>query len=129
MPGRIDLITTEVKKLVELELYDSAETFLSLALGSREADERGGPDAWNNVCLLNELLGDVAVAKKEQRRALVLYEEAFSLTLSSNRSNKISDNVNENLNEYQCNLIYKRCKCLFELDETENSLRDLGGNK
>jgi tetratricopeptide (TPR) repeat protein len=107
-------LVNEIKRLHGLKFFDSAEGLVSTLLASTS-----GPD---HISAL-ELWGDVVFDKKEYRRALQIYVQAFvNKKMVSSGSTRSSGAVPI---EDLAKLSFKCCQCHIELKEHSAALKEL----
>jgi tetratricopeptide (TPR) repeat protein len=119
-------LLAEVDQLIELELYESAETLATLFASHLTAVEFKPKASSEPIALLfaevYEKLGDALFMKTEIKRALQYYRTAFHRRRA--QQTKFRGGVGiTNIDEAR--LRFKECKCQIELRDTANIIRDL----
>lgn len=118
----------EVDRLIELGLYDSAETLSLLCvshLNNLEFKPLSGVDTTGLVIAeLYERLADALFEKHELKRALQYYRLANNRRRSQQPS-KHRPQFQTVTSKEEASLKYKECKCLVELKDYTTAVKDL----
>lgn len=120
----------EVDKLIDLGLFDSAETLSLLFvshLNNLEFKSSHGTDSTGiTIAELYERLADALFHKKEIKRALHYYKSASGRRRSQQPS-KHRPQFHTVTSKEEASLKYKECKCVVELKDYSSAIRDLDG--
>lgn len=107
-----ELLIGDVQRLLELQLFDSAEVIVSMHLSTNTA-----------TLEMQELLGDAVFAKKEYKRALSIYRQA-SHQKKTNQTRTTSCVSSVSTGE-EARLKLKESKCLMGMDKLNDAIREL----
>lgn len=110
MEANKELLRDDVQRLLELQLFDSAEVIVSMHLNTNTA-----------TLEMQELLGDAVYAKKEYKRALSIYRQAIQQK-KPNQTRITSSGISTN---EEARLKLKESKCLIGMDKLNDALREL----
>ena len=125
--GNKSTLLAEVNKLVELQLYDSAETLCTLYLSHLNNVEfkprKGGEPISIIFADVYECLGDILYKREEIKRALH-YFRCSSHRRRSQQASKFRTQGPVSTVE-EARLRYKECRCQVNLHDASNVIRDL----
>jgi hypothetical protein len=128
---KLEEVRLQVGRLIEYELFNSAENILQLSLAKTRSDPNS--KAIQTMCY--DLLGDICYKRTEYRRALTQYSQAlqqlrFSKRPSSSSSSSTSSSfsqlsVNTIRSQEEADLKHKCCKCNMMLADYTAAIKDL----
>lgn len=126
--GKRTLIA-EVEKLLQLKLYESAETLCSLYVSYLCSVEFKVAPAGESISFIlsemYELLADALYKKSEFKRALHYYRTASHRRKSAQQPKFRAQPLI--FSSEEANLKYKECKCLLDLKDSSSALKGLEG--
>jgi tetratricopeptide (TPR) repeat protein len=126
--GSKTVFAKEVKKLVELKLFNSAETLCSLFVSHLSTQSQAGESASTVSTALAEvyeMLADCLLEKGEVKRALQYFRSATQQRKSTLGCKYRHQSPVSSPEDARLRL--KECRCLVALQDTTTALRDLEG--
>lgn len=121
-----EVLLHEVDRLIDLELYESAESLASLFVSHLTTVEFKPKVSNEPVAVIFadvlEKIGDALVKKTEHKRALQYYRSALHRRRSQQTKFRGGQGIST---AEEARIRYKECRCQMELRETANVVRDL----
>ena len=127
---KLEEVRLQVGRLIEFELFNSAENILQLSLAKTRSDPNS--KAIQTMCY--DLLGDICYKRTEFRRALSQYNQALQQlrfskrpSSSSSTSSSFSQVSTANIiwSQEEADLKHKCCKCNMMLADYTAAIKDL----